>query len=67
MGGTHAALRRNTLDGLHEAGVEIMTPSVQALRDASRSAVPPENSPSAIDAGRGIQVDVSSQSPSKMD
>ena len=67
MGGTYAALRRNTLDALHDAGVEIMTPGVRALRDASRSAVPAENAPSAIDGGRGIQVDVSSQTHSKQD
>ena len=58
MGGTFAALRRNTLDVLHRAGVEIMTPEVQALRDASLAAVPTENSPSAADTRRGILVDV---------
>ncbi len=58
MGDTYAALRRNTLDILHEAGVEIMTPDVQALRDASRSAVPAENAPEGVPAGRGIRVAV---------
>lgn len=67
MARTYAALRRNTLDVLHNAGVEIMTPDVQALRDASRSSVPAENAPGAIDASRGIQVDVSSRTRTKQD
>ncbi len=65
MGGTYAALRRNTLDALHDAGVEIMTPDVQALRDASRAAVPAENTPGGIDAGRSIRVDVSGRTRSE--
>lgn len=61
MGSTYAELRRNMLDVLHHAGVEIMTPNVEELRDASRSVVPAENTPSAIDAGRDIEVDASSK------
>lgn len=67
MGGTYAALRRNTLDVLHDAGVEILTPDVQAVRDASRSAVPAENARDGIDAGRGIRVDVSDRMRSDRD
>ena len=59
MGGTYSALRRNTLDVLHSGGVEIMTPDVQALRDASRTAVPGENALGGTDGGAGIRVDLS--------
>lgn len=59
MGGTYAALRRNTLDALHDAGVEIMTPDVNAIRDASRAALPAQNVRGDADAVRGIRVDLS--------
>ena len=58
MGGTYAALRRNTLDALHGAGIEIMTPDVNAIRDASRPAVPPENASGETNPDRGILSDV---------
>ena len=58
MGGTYAALRRNTLDALHRAGIEIMTPGVNAIRDASRPAVPPENASGGTNPDRGILADV---------
>ena len=41
MDETHSNLRRNVLDSFNRAGVEIMTPSVLAHRDASPLAVPP--------------------------
>jgi len=37
---THSSLRRNVLDSFNRAGVEIMTPSVLAHREASPLAVP---------------------------
>ncbi len=43
MGRVCSDLRRSVLDVLHDAGVEIMTPAVQAVRDASRVAVPAQN------------------------
>lgn len=58
MGGTYAALRRNTLDALHGAGIEIMTPDVNAIRDASRPAVPPESASRGKGTDRGILSDV---------
>jgi small-conductance mechanosensitive channel len=39
---TNSDLRRNVLDCFNAAGVEIMTPSVLAHRDASEAAIPPE-------------------------
>ncbi len=39
---TSSELRRNVLDCFNAAGVEIMTPSVLAHRDASEPAIPPE-------------------------
>ena len=39
---TNSELRRNVLDCFNAAGVEIMTPSVLAHRDASEAAIPPE-------------------------
>ena len=62
MGGTYAALRRAVLDGLHGAGVEIMTPDVQSLRDGSRTALPVESASGGKSRGRGIRVDISGRS-----
>lgn len=67
MGGTYAALRRNMLDVLHHAGVEIMTPNVEEHRDASRSVVPAESTRSAGDVGRDIQSGDSSHTRSGQD
>jgi small-conductance mechanosensitive channel len=53
----HSSLRRNVLDVFNRAGVEIMTPSVRAHRDASDLAIPPEVFPTRGSA-RGIAVDV---------
>jgi len=58
MGATYSELRQNILDTFHEAGVEIMTPAVEALRDASSPAIPAESSPPPA-GPRGIRVDVS--------
>ena len=59
MGATYAALRRNALDALHDADVEIMTPNVQAVRDASQVAVPVENAPDRTKHSDGIRVHLS--------
>ena len=40
-----ANLRRNVLDAFANAGVEIMTPTILSLRDASELAVPVERFP----------------------
>lgn len=40
MAGLAAALRRNTLDAFHDAGLEVMTPDVHAVRNAGPEAVP---------------------------
>jgi small-conductance mechanosensitive channel len=53
----HSALRRNVLDAFNRAGVEIMTPSILAHRDASGLAIPREAFPDRPSA-RGIAVDV---------
>lgn len=53
----HSSLRRNVLDAFNHAGVEIMTPSILAHRDASDQAIPPEVFPTRGPA-RGIAVDV---------
>jgi small-conductance mechanosensitive channel len=45
MIGVTSDLRRNVLDAFNSAGVEIMTPNVHALRDASGLAVPLERFP----------------------
>jgi len=42
---THLTLRRNVLDAFNRAGVEIMTPSILAHRDASGPAIPPDAFP----------------------
>jgi small-conductance mechanosensitive channel len=52
-----SSLRRNVLEAFNRAGVEIMTPSVRAHRDASDLAIPPEIFP-ARGSARGIAVDV---------
>ena len=54
---TLSQLRANVLDAFNRAGVEIMTPSIFAHRDASRLAVPPEQFREA-GGPRGIAVDV---------
>jgi len=54
LGRIHTALRRNILDEFHRAGVEIMTPSVSALRRAHRRAIPgSESGTSAVDPAQG--------------
>jgi small-conductance mechanosensitive channel len=57
-------LRANVLDCFNAAGVEIMTPSVQALRDASRLAVPSERMavPSHLDSERPLRIDFNRRS-----
>ena len=52
-------LRRNVLDAFNAAGVEIMTPSVLAHRDASGLAIPTERFPERP-AARGIAIDLRS-------
>ena len=42
---THSTLRRNVLEAFNRAGVEIMTPSILAHRDASGLAIPREAFP----------------------
>jgi len=44
---TRSALRQNVLDRFNEAGVEIMTPDVAALRNSAEPAIPPEHVPDA--------------------
>ena len=53
----HSSLRANVLDEFNRAGVEIMTPSIFAHRDASNLAVPAEQFPDRPEP-RGIAVDV---------
>ncbi len=43
MASISAALRRNVLDVIHGAGVEIMTPAVEAHRRGDMAAIPPES------------------------
>lgn len=45
MARVKSELNRNILDSFHEAGVEIMTPSVRSTRDGSALAIPAENDP----------------------
>ena len=45
IGATYSELRKNILDAFNEAGIEIMTPAVTALRDANQPAIPPEAKP----------------------
>ncbi len=54
---THSELRANVLDEFNRAGVEIMTPSIFAHRDASGLAVPQEQFPERPEP-RGIAVQV---------
>jgi hypothetical protein len=54
---TYAALRRNILDAFNEAGVEIMTPTILAHRDANDLAVPEERFP-VRHGSRGIAVTI---------
>ena len=54
---TYSMLRQNVLDAFNRAGVEIMTPSILAHRDASNLAVPLEQFPERVPPG-GIAVDV---------
>jgi small-conductance mechanosensitive channel len=54
---THSLLRQNVLDAFNRAGVEIMTPSILAHRDASGLAVPSEQFPNKP-AGKGIAVEL---------
>jgi small-conductance mechanosensitive channel len=42
---TRSVLRQNVLDRFNEAGVEIMTPDVAALRNSVEPAIPPEHVP----------------------
>ena len=50
-----AALRRNVLDAFADGGVEIMTPTILAHRDASELAVPTERFPNPP-RPRGIRI-----------
>jgi small-conductance mechanosensitive channel len=52
---TSAQLRRNILDLFNAEGVEIMTPSVAAVRDGNQPAIPQEYSPKPFSIP-GIQV-----------
>ncbi len=54
---THSILRANVLDEFNRAGVEIMTPSIFAHRDASDLAIPKEQLPERPEP-RGIAVAV---------
>lgn len=54
-----AELRRQVLDALNQAGVEIMTPAVHAMRDANSPAIPKDFSPDPLDA-RGIRIETTS-------
>ena len=53
----HSTLCRNVLDAFNRAGVEIMTPSILAHRDASGQAIPQEAFPKRSPR-RGIAVEV---------
>jgi small-conductance mechanosensitive channel len=54
---THSSLRANVLDAFNRAGVEIMTPSIFAHRDASNLAIPQKQFPDRPEP-RGIAVNV---------
>ncbi len=54
---TGSELRSNVLDAFNAAGIEIMTPSIFAHRDASGLAIPPERFPERP-LPRGIAVDI---------
>ena len=51
-----AELRREVLDAFNEAGVEIMTPTVNALRDANQPAIPADYKPEPLTA-KGLRVE----------
>jgi small-conductance mechanosensitive channel len=53
---TYSALRQNVLDAFNRAGVEIMTPSILAHRDASSLAVPPEQFSDRAQPGIAVEV-----------
>lgn len=57
MWSTLSFLRQNVLDAFNRAGVEIMTPSIFAHRDASQIAVPLEEFPNRPEPS-GIAIDV---------
>jgi hypothetical protein len=57
---TLSELRANVLDAFNRAGVEIMTPSILADRDASQLAIRPEQFPGRPKAA-GIAVEVRSE------
>ncbi len=59
---THSDLRANVLDEFNRAGVEIMTPSIFAHRDASGLAIPQQQFPDRP-TPRGIAVDVQTIPP----
>jgi small-conductance mechanosensitive channel len=47
LGAIYSELRLHILDAFNAAGIEIMTPSVSALRDANQPAIPPDHAPKA--------------------
>ena len=49
IGDIYSELRQHVLDAFNGAGIEIMTPSVAALRDANQPAIPPEAKPKISD------------------
>ncbi|MCP5112110.1 MAG: mechanosensitive ion channel [bacterium] len=49
IGAIYSELRKNILDGFNEAGIEIMTPTVGAVRDANQPAIPPGYNPKPFD------------------
>jgi small-conductance mechanosensitive channel len=52
---TASELRQNILDVFNQAGVEIMTPSMAGVRDASQPAIPAEYNPKASTAA-GLRI-----------
>lgn len=56
---TRSRLTENIQDAFNEAGLEIMTPSVQAIRNAPDPAIPTEYGP---EASQGIRFRVDSDS-----
>jgi small-conductance mechanosensitive channel len=63
---THSELRANVLDVFNREGVEIMTPSIFAHRDASSAAIPEERLEASV-APRVIAVDVRQSKPDTPD
>lgn len=45
LGGVYSQLHANIQDCFNEAGIEIMAPSITALRDGNEAAIPPEYRP----------------------